>query len=406
MKITKEDKEKMKYCLLEADVAYGEADIKAEMARLERMKTLEKNKDVSFKRILNSIYGVLGFLSFICYNRDVAQTVTKQSEHLAKFTIRMFNEFFKNFHRMKKIHDAMGITKVEPIDWDVVNYAATDSQFIVLERVIKHTDYKGDAIEFSLELYEKGLKQYIEKQLDNYVEHFHGFKKKGDGEPALKLTIEEVDYNILWEAKNRYVKNPAWIKGRRYKYLENLTAKGGNLNTASMPEFVRKKLLKVVEFLFQSIHDVGSVDTNKLLSMLISIKDEFKNMDIEAITGNSRVNDYEKYVLCDTTKLELESGCPEHIKAAAYHNYMLYNSQYKARYNFIKSGDKVYFYCISEGLVGVFGFASTLFPVEFAPPVNLDLQFEKVFLNPLNTVLEAAGIPRLNPDLLWFPSLW
>jgi hypothetical protein len=43
--------------------------------------------------------------------------------------------------------------------------------------------------------------------------------------------------------------------------------------------------------------------------------------------------------------------------------------------------------------------------MELAPPLDYDLQFKKIFLNPLNNILESLELPSVKSDLILFPSI-
>ena len=146
-------------------------DIEAEINRLKLLHTNTKNKNLSLKIILNSVYGVIGFKNFIAYNRDVAQSVTKQSEDLIKYTIKIFNDFFRNdWHLLTDVHKKMGITKVQKYEMDVINYADTDSVFLLLDSVMRTTDFKGEITEFALNLDKYALSDYVKIKLYEDVE--------------------------------------------------------------------------------------------------------------------------------------------------------------------------------------------------------------------------------------------
>jgi hypothetical protein len=182
--------------------------------------------------------------------------------------------------------------------------------------------------------------------------------------------------------------------------LENIQIKGLEMNQSSYPKFVRKKLSDVVEWILSQ----REFDMGKLMIKLRSIKDEFHSVDVSEICATQRLNKFEKYVLSDTTEIKLEPRTPEHVKASANFNHRLYNSKYKFKYKPLKSGVKVQFY-ISQDNVGAFGFPVGQYPMELAPPLDYDLQFKKIFLNPLNNILESLELPSVKSDLILFPSI-
>lgn len=377
-------------------------DIEREINRLKLLYTNTKNKNLSLKIILNSVYGVIGFKNFIAYNRDVAQSVTKQSEDLIKYTIKIFNEFFRQWHTMADVHEKMGITKIEKYEQDVINYADTDSVFLLLDSVKKKTDFGGSITDFALSLDKHVLSDFVKQKLEEYIISYNGFTKKKNGNDSLKLHMEQVNDSVLWVAKKMYIKNPVWDEGKILQPLEDIQIKGLEINKPSIPKYVRGKLRELVVYILDK---KSELKVDQLLDKIARIKDEFQTIDVLEICKGIRCNDMEKWIVKDTDEFEFIKDTPYHIKAAGYYNHLLHIHDFGKKYNRIKSTEKVQFYCVNEG-TGYFAFPSNIFPGEFAPPIYLELQFEKVFLDPFNNILEALGVPKLNPELLLFDSIW
>jgi hypothetical protein len=217
---------------------------------------------------------------------------------------------------------------------------------------------------------------------------------KPNGQPSLKLELEELCYSVLWVAKKKYIKNSLYSKKTVHQSLKEIKIKGLELNQSSTPLFVRKKLKDVV------YHIMGGEATIKsIIDMMSVIKDEFKVVPIEMISKYERISNYEKTVINDTSGIELASGAKPHIKGAAMYNYMIKNSKYASKYERIRSGDRVHFY-YTDTDIGSFSFLSGSCPIEIAPPINIDEQFDSVFLGALNNILKVLDMPKVTPDLL------
>ena len=46
------------------------------------------------------------------------------------------------------------------------------------------------------------------------------------------------------------------------------------------------------------------------------------------------------------------------------------------------------------------------YPYEFAPSVDYDVQFEKCMIDPLNRVLKAIGLQKLDTNLIYASALF
>jgi DNA polymerase elongation subunit (family B) len=396
---------------------------------LELEKTKQNNTNSSLKICLNSIYGVIGFRSFLLYNVDCAEAVTLMSQSLLKYTIQCFDSYFKQiFPTNKELHTKLGITYNCVITYNVTNYADTDSVMPVLGRIYKECEasykenYKPDEhivklynldtnnpnhrkIEFFLRLHEYGLKGFIDTMMVKFVDRYHGFHKHPSGRKALKLGLEQINYGILWTAKKKYAKNVAWDSGKIYDPLKKISFKGLEMNQNSVPEWVRKKLTEMVTWLLS--FNQKDLDYEELARKVKSIKEEFDNIqELEQICKQLKVSNYNKFMVDDTTEVKFQKGTPFHVKAAINYNYMLYKSKYKSKYETIKSGQKVHVYKTIDKELEHFAFINGFFPVEFAPKIDMGAQFKVVFLEPLNNIIEKLGFTRFNVDLITIQALW
>jgi hypothetical protein len=72
----------------------------------------------------------------------------------------------------------------------------------------------------------------------------------------------------------------------------------------------------------------------------------------------------------------------------------------RRKYEFIKSGTKIkYYYCKNDETNGIFAYIRGAYPIEFAPEIDLDTQFEKCILSPINAIIQPLGMPLINKRL-------
>ena len=72
----------------------------------------------------------------------------------------------------------------------------------------------------------------------------------------------------------------------------------------------------------------------------------------------------------------------------------------------LKSGNKLKYYYCTDQRNNVFAFARGSYPKEFAPEIDIDLQFEKTVLQIVNMFTEALGLPHLNSRLTFRLSIF
>ena len=115
----------------------------------------------------------------------------------------------------------------------------------------------------------------------------------------------------------------------------------------------------------------------------------------------SSCSNYESKVLEDKAHLSLVSGTHFAVKGAAYYNYLLYrNKVSQQKFEFIKSGAKIkYYYCKNKKINDIFAYMRGFYPMEFAPDVDYDLQFEKAILSPINSIIEPLNMPQITKRL-------
>ena len=118
------------------------------------------------------------------------------------------------------------------------------------------------------------------------------------------------------------------------------------------------------------------------------------------------ISDYKKFVLDDIESMSLNKGCPIHVRAGAYHNYLLQQNNLKGKYELITAGNKVKWYHSADEFCNVFAYRPGNFPAEFAPKIDLERQFQASILDPLNRIIIPAGLPPLNPSLAYTISMF
>lgn len=354
----------------------------------------------AIKLTINSIYGAFANDYFHFRNKDIAETVTLQGQDAIKYTEKILEKYFKDFwHKDKELHQRMNIQgPVKPLTKPVWVYTDTDSGYIVFEEAMKSCNWEGDIPSFILKINEYRLDGYIKKMLQRYAD-------VNNTENFLDFELETIANNAIWVAKKKYVQNIVWKDGKVYDNLTYISTKGLEIIQSSTPAFCRKKLTDLVTFLF-SKDRLDNESIGELIKVLKEIKKEFKLSNIERISSNRRVGDYEKFVINDTDEFELRKGCPIHVRAGGYYNYLINNSGNKNNFEMIKSGDKIRWYHAKDQFCNVFGYLPGEYPYQIAPKIDIDKQFEMFILEPLNRIIVPCGLPRLNRSLAYTISLF
>lgn len=355
------------------------------------------NREGAIKLIINSIYGAFANRYFHFYNLYIAEAITLQAQESIRYAEDCVMKYFKEFWvKDKKLHEHLGFTgEVPALSENVWIYTDTDSGYLVFDEAMKAVQWKGTITEFILAINTFRLAPYLDKCFEKYADRYNS-------ENFLNFELETIATNGIWVAKKKYVQNIIWKDGKDYDNLSKISAKGLELIQSSTPTFARKKLSDLVSWIFAQ--EVLKSDT--LIKVLKDVKNEFKLANIEEISANRSVSNYKKYILNDQTEFQVNSGCPIHVRAAGYYNYLLNNSEHKTKYQLITSGQKIRFYHADDSFCNIFAYVAGDFPYEFAPEMNHELQFEKFILEPLNRILVPSGLPRLNRNLVYTSALF
>jgi hypothetical protein len=133
-----------------------------------------------------------------------------------------------------------------------------------------------------------------------------------------------------------------------------------------------------------------------------NLRKEFELADIDDIALQSSCSNYDIKVINDKTlPLQFVSGAHFAVKSSAYYNYLLYkNKPLQDKYEFIKSGTKIKYYaCKDKSVNDSFAYMRGSYPIEFAPEIDMDIQFSKAILSPINSIIEPLGMPTITNRL-------
>lgn len=387
------------------DIDYSSMSLEELQARLEDLQKKSSdyyNEEQGVKLTLNSIYGALGNAYFALFNPDVAESVTLQGQDLIKFAEKILNRYFhEHWHLDTELHEKLGAKNVKHITNDMVIYIDTDSNYVNFGAVINSCEFEGSEFDFLQKLNDLRLKDYLNNCFEIY-------SKKWNTKNFQDFELESISKNGIFLGKKKYVLNLAWTAPNKDQFqdLSKIKPTGIEIVQGGTPPFAREK----ITFLLKHFFKTGkNFDIREFVKILKEIKNEFKVQNTDQIAIGTSVNNIEKFIINDTSNFEFAKGCPMHVRAAGYHNYLLNNSKYKAKYSLIRSSEKIKFYFVkvkNERENNVFGYLNGSHPYEFAPPLDHDEQFNRVILDPINRFIEAMGYTPLSPNLLLVRALF
>jgi hypothetical protein len=294
--------------------------------------------------------------------------------------------------------------EIEEEGYDNQTFFANDilvhnSNYVTFQEVIASCDWQGDPKELVLLINEYRLADYLKTCFKKYAEKW-GTDNYQDFE------LEALSQNGIFLGKKKYVTNLVYSDGIHLEPLSSLKFTGVEMIKGGTPSFVREKLIYLTRFIFSKGRNFSLREFTQELKL---IKKEFKAQQAENISLAVQVNNYEKFIINDTTGFEVAKACPIHVRASGYHNYLLNSSKYKDKYPLLRSGEKIRFYFVAvknSTENNVFGFTPGNIPYEFAPPIDYDEQFTKTILDPINRFVETMGHHPISPNLFTINPLF
>ena len=345
---------------------------KNKMLELKKVGASEKEYkalDVAqnaFKIAANSFYGILALPHFKYYDSRMAEAITSNGQVFIIKTREYVTEIFTKI---------MGKTE------DFVFYCDTDSAYIDLNSFVnKHCKGKTDAeiVNYIENVVFKVVQPALNKKLADLA------KTMGIDDCRISFKLECIGNGHIQVAKKRYAFNILYSEGVRYEE-PHMKVMGIEIVRSSTPSVVKDYLKEAVKICL-------SKTESDLQDFVKTVKQEFMKQPYTAISFPRGCNGLKTYA---STASIYQKGCPIHVRAALLFNNQLRKLNIDNVYPLIGEGEKIKFVALKMPnpiYENVIGFQTKL-PHEFnlEQYVDYDVQFEKSFLAPLETIIEAIG---------------
>lgn len=340
-----------------------------EKKRLKREMNQLHNSQMSIKIAMNSLYGATANIYFLYYINEMAEAITTSGQLSIRYAQKSVNEY---------LNKVLGTDDV-----DYIIYIDTDSIYVnfgpLVQEVFGTVDIdrkKGE--EFLDRVCQTKIEQVIEDGYERLASMLGCYRN------AMVMKREKITDRGIFVAKKRYILNTLNSEGVHYE-KPKVSVTGLESVRSSTPEVCREKLKEC----FEVIMNTDEETTQKFIQ---DFRDEFKTLDPVSIAKTSGTDNIQKYTDKNTL---YRKGCPMHVRGAIMYNHFLKEKGLDKKFETIQSGDKVKFLYlktpnpIRENVISVPG----LLPKQLGlnEYIDYELQFDKVFLSPIQSILDAVG---------------
>jgi len=334
-------------------------DLKNEISKYENLQMAAKIK-------LNSAYGALANSYFRWFDLKYAESITLSGQLTIRWAEKHINDYMNT------------LLKTENKDYVII--VDTDSLYINMNPIVekfKTTD-KAKIIKMLDTFCEKQIQPFLDKIYIELSEYMNCYAQK------LFMKREGISERGICIAKKRYILNVWNNEGIQYE-KPKLKMMGIEAVRSSTPESCR-----------DAIKDCIQVILNQAESDVIRFIDDFRlkfqTLSFEEIAFPRGLNGLDKY--SDSVTL-YKSGTPIHVRGAILYNKLIRDMGLSQKYSEIYNKEKIKF-CylkipnpIKENVIA----CPVVLPKQFGLDkyLDYDLQFEKAFLEPIKTILDAIG---------------
>lgn len=329
--------------------------------------TKYKNQQLVRKVQLNSAYGAVGNEYCRYYDVHLAEAITISGQFSIRWIEQKLNEY------LNKVLNTEGKDYVVAIDTDSVYLRVGD----LVSRFCPHKS-EQETVEFLDKTAREAILPYIDKKYEEMARLVNAYQQK------MKMGREAIANKGIWTAKKRYILNVLDNEGVRYTDPK-IKVTGIETTRASTPEAVRK-------FLTETIRLILDADEDTVIDHIEEVKKIFMGLEPSEIAFPRGIKGLHKYG--DPTTVYAKNT-PIATKGALLYNYHLKKNGLLNKYEAIRENDKAKFVYLK--LPNPIRERVVTFPdglpkeLDLNDYVDYETQFEKSFLDPLRSILDAIG---------------
>jgi len=327
------------------------------------------NIQMAKKIALNSAYGAIGNQYFRYYKLANAEAITLSGQVAIRWIEGKLNQY------MNKI--------LKTADVDYVIASDTDSIYLHMGPLVDiiYKDKERDTesiINFLDKVAKTQLEKYIDKSYQELADYLNSYQQK------MQMKRENIADRAIWTAKKRYIMNVWDSEGVRYAEPK-LKIMGIEAVKSSTPAPCRQMIKDALKLMMNGTEE-------DVINFIDKCRMEFQKLPPEDISFPRTVSDVMKYKSHSNIYVK---GTPIHARGALLFNHYIKERGLTNKYSLIQNGEKVKFCylkkpnpCHENVISFIQDFPKELGILQY---VDYDIQFEKGFLEPVKTILNAVG---------------
>ena len=324
------------------------------------------NLQMAMKIALNSAYGAMGNQYFRYFDIRMAEGITTSGQLSIRWMANKLNAF------LNKSLKTEGKDFVVAIDTDSIYLTLED----LIEKVCEDKDTEGK-IKYMDRICEEVFQPFIDQGYQELADYMNAYSQK------MQMKREVLADKAIWTAKKRYVINVHNSEGVQFA-KPKIKVMGLEMVKSSTPAVIRDRLK-------DSLQVILSGNEKDLHTYVKDFKKEFDKLPVEDIAFPRSCNGVKQYA---GSPIYIK-GTPIQVRGALLYNHHLKRLGLDKKYQAIRDGDKIKFvYLRTPNPIqeDVIAFSQHL-PKELKLEayIDYDKQFEKVFLDALQIVIESLG---------------
>ena len=351
--------------MIEAKQQYEKKKTKALEKEIARCNNIQMARKIQ----LNSAYGAIGNQYFRYFKLANAEAITLSGQVSIRWIEEKINKYLNK------------ILKTNDVDYVIAS--DTDSIYLNMGPLVE-TVYKGrektteSVVSFLDKIAQVELEKYIEGCYQELADYVNAYDQK------MQMKRENIADRGIWTAKKRYILNVWDSEGVRYDQPK-LKMMGIEAVKSSTPAPCRQMIKDGLKLMMSGTEE-------QVIKFIDKCRSDFRKLPPEQIAFPRTASDVRKY---HSSASIYASKTPIHIRGALLFNHYIKDKNLTNKYSLIGNGEKIKFIYLKKPNIiqeNIISFIQD-FPTELGLDkyIDYELQFEKSFLEPLKSILDAIG---------------